>query len=301
MRWQRLWLLLPVAAAGARELSKDYLDQTLDHDPDRGPDQVADRTLHRDPAQKSDRESEPEDDRTEKLRLDSDEEPAAGVRGKPVAAPTNKPAAAPTNKAVAAAASKPVATPANKPVAATGTKPVAAPARKLVPGEGQKPVAGPGKKPVAAAGGQPVAGASTTNVADATVVLSAGSTPLNASVADMDSPASPEQTVEMRAERRVEVIIPIEMQVMIEVPGAGKIAGATENMSCSGMLARLNGPIQPESRCQVHFLSARDVSPSQVFGRVIRVVKSRFGYSVAFRFERPVELKVTPPPPKKRP
>ncbi len=211
--WQRLWLLLPVAAAGARELSKDYLDRTLDHDPDRGPDQVADRILNREPAQKLDRESEPKDDRTAELRPGSDEEP----------------------------------------------------------------------------------------VADATVVLSAGSTPLDASEADRDTPAPLDQTVEMRAERRVEVIIPIEMQVMIEVLGAGKIAGATENMSCSGMLARLNGPIQPDSRCQVHFLSARDVSPSQVFGRVIRVSKSRFGYSVAFRFERPVELKVTPPPPKKRP
>ena len=213
--------LLPIDAARARELSKDYLDQTLDHDPDRGPDQVADRTLNRDPAKKPDRESEPEVDRTVKLRPGTDEEP--------------------------------------------------------------------------------VAGASTTNVADATVVMSAGSTPVDASEADRDSRAPLEQTVEMRAERRVEVIIPIEMQVMIEVPGAGKISGATENMSCIGMLARLNGPIQPDSRCQVHFLSARDVSPSQVFGRVTRVAKSRFGYSVAFRFERPVQLNVTPPPPKKRP
>ncbi len=116
----------------------------------------------------------------------------------------------------------------------------------------------------------------------------------------MDPPASPDQTVEMRTDRRVEVVIPIEIQIMVEVPGAGETRGATENMSCSGMLARLNGPVQPDTRCRVHFLGSEDVTPSKVFGRVTRIAKSRFGYAVAFRFESPVQLKVTPRPPTRR-
>jgi hypothetical protein len=292
-------------------LSKDYLDRTLEHDPDRGPDQVADRTLNRDPARKPDRDSPGEGDRTVKLRPGSDEEAAVGERGKPGADPDGKPVAAARRKPVATPASKPVATAAGKPAANAAGKPVAAPAKKIVLGKGQKPVAGPGKKTVAAAGDHAAAGPST---ADATVVLRTRATPLDAGVADVDAgapdvdasvadmapPASPDMTVEMRAERRVEVIIPMEMQVMIEVPGAGKVSGATENMSCNGMLARLNGPVQPDSRCQVHFLGTDDVAPSQVFGRIIRIAKSRFGYSVAFRFERPVQLRVAPPRPKKR-
>lgn len=164
----------------------------------------------------------------------------------------------------------------------------------------KKPVATAGKKPVAVTGARSVARPSTTNAADATVVLNTRPTPVETIVADMDSPASPDETVEMRAEPRVEVIIPIEMQIMIEVPGAGKISGASENVSCGGMLARLNGPVQPDTRCQIHFLGSEDVTPRRVFGRVIRIAKSRFGYSVAFRFERPVQLKATPPPPRKR-
>ena len=195
-------------------MSKDYLDRTLEHDPDTGPDQIADRTLNRDRAKEPDRE----------------------------AAPTTKP------------------------VTAAGKKPVAAPARRLVSDTGKRPVAAPRKQ--TSAGG--------------------------------DSPVAPGGVVEQRSDERVEVIIPIEMQVVIEVLGAGKISGATENISCSGMLARLNGPIQPNSRCQLHFLSAADVSPSHVYGRAIRVAKSRFGYSVAFRFEHPVEIKVAPRPSKNR-
>ncbi len=105
-------------------------------------------------------------------------------------------------------------------------------------GERGKPGAAPDGKPVAAAGDHAAAGPST---ADATVVLRTRATPLDAGVADVDAgapdvdasvadmapPASPDMTVEMRAERRVEVIIPMEMQVMIEVPGAGKVSGAT--------------------------------------------------------------------------
>ena len=118
--------------------------------------------------------------------------------------------------------------------------------------------------------------------------------------ASKDSKAPPDPTVELRSEQRVEVIVPIEMQVAIEVPGTGRITGATENMSFSGMLARLNGPVPLDSRCQINFLSAGDVVPNQVFGRVIRIAKSRFGYSVAFRFERPVRLTVEPPPQERR-
>ena len=177
---------LPVAAARAWKMSKDYLDRTLEHDPDRGSDPSADLTLNRDPAKKPDRKK---------------------------------------------------------------------PDRKSA---------------------------------------------VDAIEASKDSKAPPDPTVELRSEQRVEVIVPIEMQVAIEVPGTGRIAGATENMSGSGMLARLNGPVQRDSRCRVNFLSAADVEPNQVFGRVTRVAKSRFGYSVAFRFERPVRLKVTPPPRKQR-
>ncbi len=248
---QLRYQLLPTAAARARELSKNYLDQTLDHDPDRGPDQVANRTLNRDQAKESDRDAGSKADRTVELAPKRDSEPIAGRGKKPVAEP----------------AQKPVAEPAQKPFTAAGKKPVAAPAKKLVPGAGEKPVAGPGRQSAATGG---------------------------------DQPAALDQTVEQRAEQRVEVIIPIEMQIVIEVPGAGKVRGATENMSCSGMLARLNGPIPPDSRCQVHFLSAEDITPSQVSGRVIRIAKSRYGYSVAFRFERPVQIRVTPLPPKKR-
>jgi len=281
-------------------LSKDYLDRTLDRDPDRGPDQVADRTLNRDPAKKTDRESEGKDDRTVKLRPGSGGKLTGDKRGKPVATPAKKPVAAAGKKPAATAGAKPVASPAKKPVATAGAKPVASPAKKLVRDKGQKPVAGPSKKPVAVAGDRSAARPSSTNAADATVVLNTRSAPVEAIVADMDLPASPDETVEMRAEPRLEVIIPIEMQIMIEVPGAGKISGASENVSCRGMLARLNGPIEPDTRCQVHFLGSEDVTPSHVFGRVIRIAKSRFGYSVAFRFERPVQLKVAPPPPRNR-
>ena len=228
-------------------MSKDYLDRTLQHDPDRGPDQVADRTLNRDPAQKPDRDAEPEDDRAGRLHPGRNKEPAAGKGRKPVAAPAKR--------SIAAAG--------KKPVAGTGKKPVAAPANKLVPGAGKKPVAGPGRQPAAAAG-------------DQTVIL--------------------DRTVELRAEQRVEVIIPIEMQIVIEVPGGGKVRGATENVSCNGMLARLNGPVQRDSRCEVQFLGSVNMEPDRVFGRVIRVAKSRYGYAVAFRFERPVRINVMAPP-----
>jgi hypothetical protein len=241
-------------------LSKDPLDQTLDREPDNRPDEIAERTLNRYPAKK------PAAAHAKKAGASAGEKPVAAPVVKPISA-GKKPVAAPAVKPISAG-KKPVAAPAVKPISA-GKKPVAAPAVKPV-SAGKKPVAAPPTKPISAADHQPEHGM-----------------PID-------------RTVELRSERRVEVIIPIEMQVVVEVPGAGKVRGATENMSCSGMLARLNGPVQPDSRCQVHFLSDEDVQPSRVYGRVIRIAKSRFGYSVAFRFERPVEIKVTPQTPRKK-
>jgi hypothetical protein len=239
-------------------LSKDPLDQTLDREPDHQPDEIADRTLNRDPAKR----------------------PVTAQGKKPIASAAKKPGATAAAKPIAVG-EKPVAAPAAKPIAA-GEKPVATPAAKAL-SAGEKPVAAPAAKPLRA-GVKPVA-------APAAKRRSAAE----------DQPEHPppiDRTVELRSEKRLEVVIPIEMQVVVEVPGAGRVRGATENMSCSGMLARLNGPVRPDSRCQVHFLNEEEVQPSRVFGRVVRIAKSRFGYSVAFRFETPVQLQVAPGQPK---
>lgn len=103
----------------------------------------------------------------------------------------------------------------------------------------------------------------------------------------------PDQTIELRSDPRLEISIPIEIQVEVQPTNEEPIRGATENISRNGMLARLNGHVQENVPCKVRFLNPRDIEPGELHGMVRRVGKSRFGYSVAIEFDEPVRFKIS--------
>ena len=71
--------------------------------------------------------------------------------------------------------------------------------------------------------------------------------------------------------------------------------GTTINMSCSGLLCRVNRPVGVESRCLVHLPDGEEyVGRTMIYGVIRRVAEVDDGFDVGVEFDSPLDFLKAP-------